>query len=89
VTVNHSKGQYCRQDGVNTNGIENFWSILKRGIIGIYHHISEKYIQRYLDEFSFRQNTRLDTDMFDILLGQCALTGSKDKMAIYISVAGL
>jgi transposase-like protein len=73
VTVNHSLGQYCTQDGINTNGIENFWSVLKRGIIGIYHHISEKYIQRYLDEFAFRQNTRLNTSMFDILLGQCIL----------------
>jgi transposase-like protein len=73
VTVNHSKGQYCGGNGIHTNGIENFWSILKRGIIGIYHHISKKYIQKYLDEFSFRQNTRLDTGMFDVLLGQCIL----------------
>jgi transposase-like protein len=73
VTVCHSKGQYFKDGGIHTNGIENFWSILKRGIIGIYHHISEKYIQRYLNEFSFRQNTRLDTNMFNILLGQCVL----------------
>jgi transposase-like protein len=89
VTVNHSKGQYCTPEGINTNGIENFWSILKRGIIGIYHHISEEYIQRYLDEFAFRQNTRLDTNMFDVLLGQCVLTGSKEKIRICITTADL
>jgi transposase-like protein len=85
VTVNHSKGQYFAGDGIHTNGIENFWSILKRGIIGIYHHISEKYIQRYLDEFAFRQNTRLDTSMFDVLLGQSILTDSKEKITIHIT----
>jgi transposase-like protein len=68
VTVNHSKGQYYAGNGIHTNGIENFWSILKRGIIGIYHHISKKYLQKYLDEFAFRQNTRLDTGMFDIFV---------------------
>jgi transposase-like protein len=71
--VNHSKVQYYAGNGIHTNGIENFWSILKREIIGIYHHISEKYIQRYLDEFALRQNTRLDTGMFNVLLKQCIL----------------
>jgi hypothetical protein len=58
---------------------------LKRGIIGIYHHISKRYIQRYLDEFAFRQSTRLDTGMFDVLLGQCILNETKEKMKIYIT----
>jgi transposase-like protein len=73
LTVNHSKGQYYAGNGVHTNGIENFWSVMKRGIIGIYHHISKKYLQRYVDEFCFRQNTRLDKNMFNILLCQCVL----------------
>jgi transposase-like protein len=72
VTVNHKKGQYVKGN-TYTNGIENFWSIVKNGIRGAYHHISIKYLQRYVDEFCFRQNTRLDKNMFDILLGQCIL----------------
>jgi transposase-like protein len=43
---------------VHTNTIENFWSILKRGIYGIYHQVSDKHISRYLDEFAARFNTR-------------------------------
>jgi transposase-like protein len=73
VTLNHSKGQYCAGNGIHTNGIENFWSVLKNGIRGTYHHISEQHMQKYVDEFVFRQNTRLDTNMFDILLEQSIL----------------
>jgi transposase-like protein len=72
-TVNHKKGQYYKGNGIHTNGIENFWSVFKRGITGMYHHVSEEYLQRYADEFSFRQNTRLDKSMFNILLKQCIL----------------
>jgi transposase-like protein len=75
ITVNHSLGQYNAGNGVHTNGIENFWSVLKRGIIGIYHHVSLKYLQKYLDEFCFRQNTRKREDLgFEMLIEQCILT---------------
>ncbi len=57
-------------NGVHTNGMENFWSLLKRGIIGIYHSVSDKHIQRYVDEFVFRYNTRTVTSCvrFDYML---------------------
>ena len=55
--VNHNQGEYVNGD-IYTNGIEGFWSILKRGIYGIYHFISKKHIQDYIDEFVFRYNTR-------------------------------
>ena len=55
--LNHARGEYVR-DAAHTNTIEGFWSILKRGIIGIYHFTSQKHLQKYLDEFSFRYNTR-------------------------------
>lgn len=47
---------------VHTNGIENFWSLLKRGIIGIYHSVDVDHLDRYLDEFSYRYNTKHATD---------------------------
>lgn len=55
--VNHNQGEYVN-GRVHTNTIEGFWSLLKRGIVGIYHFTSKKHLQRYVDEFVFRYNTR-------------------------------
>lgn len=56
-TVNHSAGEYV--DGVaHTNGIENFWSLIHRGINGIYHQVSPKHLHRYCDEYAYRFNNR-------------------------------
>lgn len=44
----------------HTNTIEGFWSLLKRGINGVYHAVSQKYLQSYIDEYTFRYNHRLD-----------------------------
>jgi len=55
VTVDHSAGEYVR-GGFDTNKLENYWSIFKRGYIGIYHKMSRKHMQRYSDEFTFRRN---------------------------------
>ena len=54
-TVNHSEGEYVR-DGVTTNSIESVFAVLKRGLIGVYHHASAKHLHRYVDEFAFRLN---------------------------------
>lgn len=64
--VQHSQGQYVRPGGIHTNTTECFWSLFKRGYIGIYHWMSRKHLQRYVDEFAYRFNTReLDfTDVF-------------------------
>ena len=68
-SVNHSAGEYVRGD-VTTNGIESVFAVLKRGLIGVYHSVSPKHLERYVDEFSFRLNegnvkhhtlTRLDS----------------------------
>jgi hypothetical protein len=67
-TVNHSKGQYVAQDGSHTNNIENFWSLIKRSYIGVYHKMSEKYLQRYINEALYRRNNPKDS--FDKLLRQ-------------------
>lgn len=56
--VDHANEQYVLNGIVHTNSIEGFWSILKRGVYGIYHQVSEKHLQRYCDEFAARYNTR-------------------------------
>jgi hypothetical protein len=55
--INHSQKVYVVGD-VHTNTIEGFWSLVKRGIGGVYHSVSAKYLQSYLDEYSFRYNRR-------------------------------
>ncbi len=67
--VKHNQGQYVN-GRVHTNTIEGFWSLLKRGIFGIYHFTSKKHLQKYVDEFVFRYNTRNTTsqDRFNLLL---------------------
>ena len=60
-TVKHSEEEYVR-GRVHINTIESFWSMFKRGIVGTYHHMSDKHLHRYLDEFTGRHNHRdLDT----------------------------
>ena len=67
--VKHGQGQYVNGNA-HTNTIEGFWSLLKRGIVGIYHFTSKKYLQNYVDEFVFRYNTRnyIEFDRFNLLL---------------------
>ena len=65
-TVNHSRGEYQRrnQDGsrASTNTAESFFALLKRALIGAWHHISREHLSRYANEFAFRWNTRHDRD---------------------------
>lgn len=74
----HSSGEYVAPGGVHTNGIESFWALFKRGYHGTYHSMSVKWMQRYVDEFCFRQNTlKLPPfDAFDLLLKQSVLKPS-------------
>lgn len=60
-SVNHGVKEFVN-DMASTNTAESFWSHLKRGINGIYHHVSAKHLQRYCDEYSYRWNTRAMTD---------------------------
>jgi transposase-like protein len=59
--VKHNEGKYV-SNGLSTNGLEGFWSLLKRGIFGIYHQVSPKHLNKYCDEFTYRYNTRTITD---------------------------
>ena len=58
ATVNHSIKEYVRGDA-HTNTVEGYFSIFKRGIYGVYHHVSEQHLKRYLCEFDFRYNERI------------------------------
>ena len=68
--VSHGTGEYVRGI-VHTQNIENFWSLLKRGIMGSYHHVSKDYLPMYLNEFSWRFNNRKNPDMFANLIATC------------------
>lgn len=70
LTINHSKGEYVKKSNkqVHTNSIENFWFTFKRGIYGIYHHISKQHLQKYVNEFCFRYNNRGNLGAFDLVL---------------------
>ena len=59
--VNHNINEFVK-NGYHTNAIEGYWSLLKRGIYGIYHFASPKHLGKYCDEFSYRYNTRKITD---------------------------
>ena len=64
-TVNHSAGEYVRHDGgkmISTNDAECYFSLLKRGVMGSFHHVSAKHLHRYCNEFSYRWNERKTTD---------------------------
>lgn len=63
--VNHKDDEYVRHEEgvcVTTNTVEGYFSILKRGVNGVYHHVSRKHLHRYLGEFDFRYNARQVTD---------------------------
>ncbi len=71
--VSHSTGVYVVDGIYHTNTLEGFWSLLKRGIIGIYHSVSTKHLGRYLVEFSQRYQTRKinEVDRFNYFLSKC------------------
>ena len=80
--VNHSKGEYGYGD-VHTNTIEGYFSVLKRGIMGTYHHVSPKHLKRYLAEFDFRYNERMALGVSDEARTTKALRGIVGKRLTY------
>jgi len=68
--INHADKVYVIDD-VHINNIEGFWSLLKRGINGVYHSVSKKHLDNYLNEFVFRYNNRNNEEpMFYLMLSQ-------------------
>jgi transposase-like protein len=68
--INHSAKIYV-VGRIHTNTIEGFWSLLKNGIRGVYHSVSSKHLQSYVDEYTFRYNHRRDNEpMYSLVEGQ-------------------
>jgi hypothetical protein len=85
ITVNHTKEEYVRGDA-HTNTVEGFFSLLKRGINGTFHHVSRGHLSRYCDEFAFRYERRKMSD------GDRAaeiVQGAEGKRLTYAQPAGI
>lgn len=80
--VNHGIGEYVRGD-CHTNTVENYFSILKRGVTGTYHHVSEAHLKRYLAEFDFRYNERSALGVNDAMRADKAMQGASGKRLTY------
>jgi hypothetical protein len=81
-SVNHSIGEYVRGD-IHTNTIEGYFSIMKRGIYGTFHHVSQQHLKRYLAEFDFRYNEREALGVNDAERMAKSVTGIVGKRLYY------
>lgn len=86
-SVNHSKGEYKR-GAVCTNTVEGFFSIFKRGMVGVYQHCGEQHLQRYLHEFDFRYSNRLALGINDGERTTLAIKGATGKRLTYRRLDG-
>jgi transposase-like protein len=80
--VNHSIGEYVRGEA-HTNTVEGYFSILKRGIVGTFHHVSSQHLKRYVGEFDFRYNTRKALGYTDAQRFHEAIPGIVGKRLTY------
>jgi transposase-like protein len=91
-TVDHSWDEYVRHANwykdraayiISTNTVEGYFSLLKRGIYGVYHHVSEAHLHRYLAEFDFRYNNRSRLGVNDTARANKAIFGAGGKRLMY------
>lgn len=80
--VNHSKKEYARGD-ITTNTVESFFAILKRGLVGTFHHVSSEHLHRYCNEFDFRYNYRQAAGFDDSQRAAMLLKGIEGKRLLY------
>jgi transposase-like protein len=85
--VNHSAKEYSRRGHrgrkVTTNTVEGYFSVFKRGMIGVYQHCSEKHLQRYLNEFDFRYSNRIALGVDDTERAERAIKGATGRRLTY------
>jgi transposase-like protein len=85
-SVDHNKTYVRKTEAgvkVHTNTLEGFFSVFKRGLVGVYQHMDEKHLHRYLAEFDFRANTREKLGVNDVSRASIALKGFKGKRLTY------
>jgi transposase-like protein len=86
-TVRHKANEYVRGD-IYTNTVEGFFSVLKRGVYGVYQHVSEEHLSRYLTEFSFRYSHRVKLGIDDVTRADLALKGAPGRRLTYRTTRG-
>lgn len=86
--VNHSKDEYVGKEGQHVNTAEAFFAILKRGIMGSFHSVSEQHLQRYADEFAFRWNYRQAMNVDDNQRAAAIIKGADGKRLTYRRIGG-
>jgi transposase-like protein len=86
-TVTHSKGEYVREN-VHTNTVEGFFALLKRGLVGTFHHVSKGHLHRYCDEFAFRYSNRAALGVNDSQRAAMLVLGAEGKRLTYKQPSG-
>ena len=83
--VTHGKGEYvsAQDPTIHSNTVEGYFSILKRGVYGVFHHVSEAHLHRYLSEFDFRYTHREKLGVDDTQRAALAVVGAKGKRLTY------
>jgi hypothetical protein len=87
-TVKHTAGEYVRNKTIHSNTVENYFSIFKRGMVGVYQHCGEQHLQRYLTEFDFRYSNRVGLGVSDMDRAVLAVKGAKGKRLTYRRTGG-
>jgi transposase-like protein len=85
-TVSHNKDEYARYEGervISTNTVEGYFSIFKRGMVGVYQHCNERHLHRYLAEFDFRYSNRSALGVDDTERAARAIKGAEGKRLTY------
>jgi hypothetical protein len=86
-TIKHTRGEYVRDD-VHTNTVEGFFSLLKRGIVGTFHHVSKGHLHRYCDEFAFRYTNRIALGVDDAERAKRIVFGAEGKRLTFKQPSG-
>jgi transposase-like protein len=84
----HSRGEYVRDSFIHTNTVEGYYSVFKRGMVGIYQHCGESHLHRYVAEFDFRYNNRVRLGVDDKERADLIVKGAKGKRLTYRTTTG-